>query len=159
MVVHHPVHYQHHKPYKTLKTRTKLQYVPTVLLDQVINHELRKHIKKQIPKIQIRHTLPVVYKMISTEEWKAKEELRKQKEQKDLAKRNAPKGIYAGMSPLEKQKHSREYYIANRELILAKQRVKKENSELEAYYLNRKLSIAREKRRIKQQEQKKPKNE
>jgi hypothetical protein len=133
--------------------------VPTVLLDQVINHELRKHIKKKIPTVNL-HIKPVVmYKMISTEEWKAKEELRKKKEEKVLAKRNSPKCIHFGMPPLEKQQRARDYYIANRELILAKQRVKKENSELEAYYLNRKLSIAREKRRIKQQENKNPKNE
>jgi hypothetical protein len=65
--------------------------VPTVMLDAVLKLTLKKSKKPKIAMPQIHHRPVVMYKMISTEEWKKKDEEKKAKDAKTLATRQSPK--------------------------------------------------------------------
>jgi len=120
-----------------LKTITKVQQVPTVLLDMVLDITLKKHSKTPNSSIKTHrlHTRPVVmYKMISTEEWQKKEELR-------IAKINSVKAFYEKPKPTKEERSKasnaysavimpsglsrrQEYYQKNKERIKLKQQQK-----------------------------------
>lgn len=117
-----------------MKTRTKVQYVPTVLLDSVLAIKVKQHEQK---KQRINIVSPtssrkvVIYKMISTEEWKKKEDARIATEAKLKASREKPKSeasIYTMSKDLglfkrtpksrnEKRLQYNEYYFLNKERL------------------------------------------
>jgi len=117
-----------------MKTRTKVQYVPTVLLDNVLAIKLKQHKKKKkninISRASSSHKV-VIYKMISTEEWKKKEDARIAKEAKLKESSEKPKlesSIYAmcqsvglfkrtPQSRKEKRLQYNEYYFLNKERL------------------------------------------
>ena len=114
-----------------MKSRTKLQTVPTVLLDNVLAIKLKQHKEKAKPVKYSQSKKVVIYKMISTDEWKKKEEARIAKEARIKAKRETPKtdaSLYAmgqsiGLfkhspkSREEKRKQYNEYYFHNKEKL------------------------------------------
>lgn len=115
-----------------MKARTKLQQVPTVLLDNVLAIKLKQQKKKAKPIKYSQSKKVVIYKMISTDEWKKKEEARIAKEAQIKAKREAPKSdasIYSLSCSLGLNKHSpksreqkrkeyNEYYFHNKQKML-----------------------------------------
>ena len=122
-----------------MKTRTKVQYVPTVLLDNVLAIKLKQHDKKKFgvkPKGSCNTRKVVIYKMISTADWKKKEEARIAEEARLKASREAPKtpysiyqmGVSCGLykqTPKTREELRRtynEYYFLNKEKIIRKQR-------------------------------------
>lgn len=107
--------------------------VPTVLLDAVCKATLDKSKKSKkpiVPSVQVRVYAPVIYKMISTEEWLKKEEARKAKEARIQAFRESNKQeatINAAIDKpkrikrTEKQKkeYYKQYYFKNKERLQA----------------------------------------
>ena len=100
--------------------------VPTVLLDAVCKATLKKSKKPVIPSVQVHVKAPVIYKMISTEEWLKKEEAKKAVEARIQAFRQSPKlenTINAAIgkpkrikrTKEQKKQYYREYYFKNRE--------------------------------------------
>jgi len=122
-----------------MKTRTKVQYIPTVLLDNVLAIKLKQH-KQKKKNLNISSASSsrkvVIYKMISTEEWKKKEDARIASEAKLKAVREAPKSersLYAYASSIttkkkihktsaEQRKYAKEYYFKNKERLQQYQR-------------------------------------
>ena len=114
-----------------MKTRTKVQQVPTVLLDKVLAITLNKSKKKKEPLIAVNSKPVVMYKMISKEDWKKKEEARIAEEARIKAIREAPKlerSVYAQWCSLkikdttykstkEQRAYSSEYYFKNKERL------------------------------------------
>jgi hypothetical protein len=122
-----------------MKTRTKVQYVPTVLLDNVLAIKLKQHDKKKFgvkPKGSCNTRKVVIYKMISTADWKKKEEARIAEEARIKVSRETPKtaasiyqmGVSCGLfkQTLKTREEYRatynEYYFLNKEKILRYQR-------------------------------------
>lgn len=65
--------------------------VPTVLLDAVCKATLKKSKKPVTPSIQVNVKAPVIYKMISTDEWLKQQEAKKAVEARIQAFRQSPK--------------------------------------------------------------------
>lgn len=114
-----------------MKNRTKVQYVPTVLLDTVLAVKLKQHQESKKQKKYTASKKVVIYKMISTEEWKKKEDARIAKEAKLKELRESPK-LPTSMSSIlssaglskrkpksseQQRKKYNEYYFANKEKI------------------------------------------
>ena len=114
-----------------MKTRTKVQQVPTVLLDNVLAITLNKSKKKKEPRVPTGRGKVVIYKMISTEDWKKKEEARIAEEARIKVCRETPKSdrsVYAMQCSLKikkttfkstvaQRKYAKEYYFKNKERI------------------------------------------
>lgn len=100
--------------------------VPTVLLDAVCKATLKKSKKPAIPSVQVYAKAPVIYKMISTEEWLKQQEAKKAKEARLQAFRESPKQEATIKTALggpkrikrtkeQKKQYSKEYYFKNKE--------------------------------------------
>lgn len=114
-----------------MKSRTKLQTVPTVLLDNVLAIKLKQHKEKAKPVKYSQSKKVVIYKMISTDEWKKKEEARIAKEARLKASRETPKSEYSiyvmqcslkskkinYKSTAAQRKYAKEYYFKNKERL------------------------------------------
>lgn len=100
--------------------------VPTVLLDAVCKVTLKKSKKSKTPNVQVHIQKPVIYKMISTEEWLKKEEAKKAEEARIQAVRQSPKleiSIKYAMTRPKRVKRTKQqmreyykqYYFKNKE--------------------------------------------
>jgi hypothetical protein len=107
--------------------------VPTVLLDAVCKVTLKKSKKQNTPYVQLRIKKPVIYKMISTEEWLKKEEAKKAKEARIKEIRERPKTDGAINQALSrkprkprnykiKKSYQQDYYFRNKERLQAYQK-------------------------------------
>ena len=114
-----------------MKSRTKVQQVPTVLLDNVLAITLNKSKKKKEPRVPTGSRKVVIYKMISTEDWKKKEEARIAEEARIKVCRETPKSgrsvyyLQNSLKPKKKTvtstakqlKYAKEYYFKNKERL------------------------------------------
>jgi len=102
--------------------------VPTELIKAMSNLALSNSKKQNTPKTQVRAKKPVIYKMISTEEWLKKEEAKKAKEARIKAFRESPKSDATMNQYIVKEPkvnkfkrstkaYSQEYYFKNKERL------------------------------------------
>lgn len=104
--------------------------VPIELIEAMSKLALSKSKKQATPKIQVHVKKPVIYKMISTEEWLKQQEAKKAKEARIKAFRESPKSDatinqYIVKEPkvnkfkCRTKSYHKEYYFRNKERLQA----------------------------------------
>jgi len=132
--------------------------VPTELIEAMSLLASNKLKKQNTPKIQVHVKKPVIYKMISTEEWLKKEEAKKAKEARIKAFHEKPKSDATIKAYVDKEpkinkfkqgtkEYSQEYYFRNKERLTTycNEYYHKNKERLKAYRRQRYLKLKKAK--------------